>query len=119
MLFKLNVDSEINLVFLHESLVTELFNFIDSDRKYLNVWLSWLSFIKEINDFNSFIKKLITYAFDELKMEKVEISIAFKNYSSRSVCECLEFKGEGIITNSEDLHSKIVDHIIYDLYNNK
>lgn len=178
MLFKLNVDSEINLVFLHESLATELFNLVDSDREYLNTWLSWPPFIKEVNDFNSFIKNsivnfaegksiscaieyenkivgiihlskilnslkkveigywlsskyqgngivtravknLITYAFDELKMEKVEISIAVENHSSRNVCERLDFKREGIITNSENLHGKIVDHIIYGLYNKK
>lgn len=178
MLFKLNVDSEINLVFLHESLAPELFNLVDSDREYLNTWLSWPPFIKEVKDYKLFIKnsivnfaegksmscvieykneivgvvhlskilnslkkvevgywlsskyqgngiitravkKLIEYAFNELKMEKVEISVATENHPSRAVCERLGFKNEGNITNSENLHGKIVDHVIYGLYNEK
>ena len=175
MLFKLNVDSEINLVFLHESLATELFNLVDSDREYLSVWLPWPPFIKKIDDTKSFIKSsiidfaegksmvcaieyreeivgvvsynkilkslkkveigywlsskyqgkgiitksvecLINYAFDKLEMEKVQIAVATENYPSQKVCERLGFKSEGVIKNSENLHGKIVDHIIYGIY---
>lgn len=176
MLFKLNVDSEINLVFLHESLATELFNLVDSDRKHLNTWLPWPPFIKKVDDTKLFIKNsikdfaegksmvcaieyknqivgvtgynkiltslkkveigywlsskyqghgimtravngLIDQAFNKLEMEKVQISVATGNYPSQKVCERLKFKSEGIIKNSENLHGKIIDHIVYGLYN--
>ena len=178
MLFKLDVDSEINLVFLHESLATELFNLVDSDREYLNTWLPWPPFIKKIEGTKSFIKNsitdfaegksmvcaieyknkivgvvgynkiltslkkveigywlsskyqghgimtravkcLINQTFNNLKMEKVQIAVATGNYPSQKVCERLGFKPEGVIKNYENLHGKIVDHIIYGLYNEK
>lgn len=59
--------------------------------------------------------KLIAYAFNELKMEKVQISAAVENESSRKVCERLGFKLEGIISRSENLNGQIVDHAIYGL----
>lgn len=63
--------------------------------------------------------KLIQYAFNELDIEKVQISVAAENIKSRNVCERLGFKLEGIIKNSEKLHDKIVDHAVYGLYKNK
>ena len=178
MLFKLNIDSEINLVFLHESLSAELFNLVDSDRKHLNTWLPWPPFIEKVEDTKSFIKTsivdfaegksmvcaivyknkivgvvsfnkiltslkkveigywlsskyqgngimsravkcLINEAFDDLEMKKVEISVATENYPSQRICERLGFNPEGVIKNSENLHGKIVDHVIYGLYNEK
>ena len=56
---------------------------------------------------------LIQYAFNQLAMQKVQIAVATDNTPSRKVCERLGFKLEGIITNSENLHGKIVDHAIY------
>lgn len=44
---------------MHESLATELFNLVDSDREYLNTWLPWPPSIKKIDDTKSFIKSSI------------------------------------------------------------
>jgi len=41
MLFRHEVDSEVRLVFLQESLAENLFKLIDSDRDYLSEWLPW------------------------------------------------------------------------------
>ena len=62
------------------------------------------------------VEFLITYAFEQLEMEKVEIAAASENQPSRKVCERLGFKLEGIIKNSENLHGKLVDHAIYGIY---
>lgn len=63
--------------------------------------------------------KLIDLAFNELEMEKVQISAATENLSSRKVCERLGFSLEGIISNSENLNGRIVDHAIYGLKREK
>lgn len=175
MLFRQEVDSEINLIMLQESLAEKLFQLVDSDREYLNKWLPWVNHTKTVNDTKVFIKnsivdfaegksmnlaieylneivgvtgyntiykdlkkveigywlsskqqgrgiitksctKLIQHAFNELDIEKVQISVAAENIKSRKVCEKLGFKLEGIIKNSEKLHDKIVDHAIYGMY---
>ncbi|MFA0502952.1 GNAT family N-acetyltransferase, partial [Vibrio sp. 10N.222.46.A1] len=58
----------------------------------------------------------IDIAFNELDMEKVEISAATGNQSSRKVCERLHFTLEGIITRNENLNGRIIDHAIYGLH---
>ncbi|MEZ9514107.1 GNAT family N-acetyltransferase [Vibrio splendidus] len=62
------------------------------------------------------VEKLIDIAFNELDMEKVEISAATGNQSSRKVCERLHFTLEGIITRNENLNGRIIDHAIYGLH---
>ncbi|AXA34774.1 GNAT family N-acetyltransferase [Francisella adeliensis] len=57
--------------------------------------------------------KLIDIAFNELKMQKVQISVAVENLASRAVCKRLGMKLEGIISNAENLNGQIVDHAIY------
>ncbi|MEK2401366.1 GNAT family protein [Vibrio parahaemolyticus] len=61
------------------------------------------------------VSKLIEMAFTELDMQKVEISAAVENQSSRKVCERLGFSLEGVITCSENLNGRVVDHAIYGL----
>lgn len=61
------------------------------------------------------VSKFISYAFNELKMEKIQISAAVDNSSSRKICERLGFKLEGVISNNENLNGQIVDHAIYGL----
>ncbi|OEE37556.1 GNAT family N-acetyltransferase [Vibrio ordalii] len=61
------------------------------------------------------LSKLINYAFTGLDMQKVQISAAVDNQASRSVCERLGFKLEGIITRAENLNGRVVDHAVYGL----
>jgi ribosomal-protein-serine acetyltransferase len=64
-------------------------------------------------------KHLINYAFEELKMQKVQISIATGNLKSRAVCERLGMKLEGIVTNEEKVGDRILDHAIYGIHREK
>lgn len=175
MLFKLNVDPEINLVFLHESLAEQLFKLVDTDREYLSHWLAWPVHIKKAEDYLPFIRDSITkysknealvcaieyknelvgcisynyishslkkveigywlasdsqgkgvmtrcvkfltnHAFNTLKMEKVESSVATGNIPSQNIFKKLGFVEEGIITNYENLNGTIIDHIIFAKY---
>jgi len=59
MLFRLKVDSKINLVFLHESLAEPLFKLVDKDREYLSQWLAWPVHIKTSEDYLPFIRESI------------------------------------------------------------
>ncbi|KQB05453.1 GNAT family N-acetyltransferase [Vibrio anguillarum] len=61
------------------------------------------------------VLKLIDFAFTDLNMEKVQISAARENQPSRNVCERLGFLLEGIITRSENLNGRVVDHAVYGL----
>ena len=61
------------------------------------------------------VLKFISYAFNQLDMEVVQISAAVGNTASRKVCDRLGFKLDGIIKNSENLNGRIVDHAVYSL----
>ncbi len=62
---------------------------------------------------------LIEYAFDELKMDKVQIASAVDNQPSRAVCERLNMNLEGIVTNRERVGDRILDHAIYGIHRNR
>jgi len=91
------------------------FNTINHDLKMVEIGY-WLS---EEYQGNGIITrsaaKLIDIAFSELNIDKVQISAAVENRASRKVCERLGMKLEGIITHSENLNGRIVDHAIYGL----
>jgi ribosomal-protein-serine acetyltransferase len=56
---------------------------------------------------------LVTYAFDELKLNKVEIRCAIGNTRSCAIPQRLGFTQEGIIRQSEWLYDHFVDLILY------
>ncbi|KFN17464.1 GNAT family N-acetyltransferase [Aeromonas bestiarum] len=58
---------------------------------------------------------LIHHAFEEMGMEKVEISAALENEPSRAVCERLGMQQEGISRRAERLADRVVDHVHYGL----
>ena len=63
MLFKHKVDSDINLVFLHESLAEILFELVDKDREYLGKWMPWVDETKSAEDIKQWIARdLVRYA---------------------------------------------------------
>ncbi|MDO6541359.1 GNAT family N-acetyltransferase [Photobacterium sanguinicancri] len=62
---------------------------------------------------------MIDIAFNHLKVEKVQISAAKDNYSSRGVCERLGMNLEGVITNKEVVSGRILDHAVYGLHKPK
>ncbi len=58
-------------------------------------------------------KSLINYAFNHLKLNKVEIRVAFENMRSQSIPERLGFVNEGCIRQAEWLYDCYVDHVVY------
>ncbi|USD66859.1 GNAT family protein [Vibrio sp. SCSIO 43136] len=94
------------------------FNYIDYDLKKVEIgyWLSKAFQGKGI--MTRACKQLIGIAFTELNMDKVEIPVSVGNMPSRGVCERLGFEKEGIITNSENLNGRIMDHVYYSLSRN-
>jgi ribosomal-protein-serine acetyltransferase len=61
-------------------------------------------------------RHLIQYAFRHLEIDKIQISVAAGNLPSRAVCERLEMKLEGIISNEERIGDKLLSHAIYALH---
>ncbi len=58
-MFRKAVDSDINLVFLQESLANDLYELVAHDREYLSKWLPWPPLTKSVDDTKSFIKRSI------------------------------------------------------------
>ncbi len=56
---------------------------------------------------------LINYAFEELKMNRIEIHCATENTRSRAIPEKLGFTLEGILRQSEWRHTRFFDMAIY------
>ena len=104
-------------IFFNEKLVGNVsFNTINHRLKKVEIGY-WLAESVQGNGIMTRVcKKLIEIAFNELEMHKVEISAATENVASRAVCERLGMKLEGIISNSENLNGRIVDHAIYELH---
>ncbi|MEK3779261.1 GNAT family N-acetyltransferase [Paenibacillus sp. FSL R5-0810] len=65
------------------------------------------------------VKALINYAFDELKLNKIEIGVATDNARSRAIPEKLGFKREGEIRDYEYINGRYLDRIIYGLKANE
>jgi ribosomal-protein-serine acetyltransferase len=103
-------------MFYNETLVGNIsFNSIDHDLKKVEIgyWLSANYQGKGI--VSKCVTKLITMAFTDLDMEKVQISVAVDNQPSRRVCERLGFKLEGMITRAENVNGRVLDHAVYGL----
>ncbi|MDP4087033.1 MAG: GNAT family protein [Bacillota bacterium] len=58
-------------------------------------------------------KALTEYAFNDLRLNKVEIRAASGNKKSRSIPERLGYVNEGCIRSTEWLYDHHVDHIVY------
>ncbi|MBT2692051.1 GNAT family protein [Bacillus sp. ISL-55] len=58
-------------------------------------------------------KALTDYAFNHLKLNKVEIRAAEENKKSRGIPERLGFINEGRIRQAEWLYDHYVDHVVY------
>ncbi len=61
------------------------------------------------------VDKLCEIAFRQMGMQKVQLRAAVKNYPSRAVAERLGMTLEGIITRSEKIQGRILDHAVYAL----
>jgi ribosomal-protein-serine acetyltransferase len=60
-------------------------------------------------------RALITYAFGELKLNRIEIRCAEMNQRSKAIPERLGFTREGMIREAEWLYDHYVNHIVYSI----
>ncbi len=60
---------------------------------------------------------VISYLFDELRLNRVEIRAAVQNSKSRAIPERLKFVNEGVIRQAEWLYDHYVDHVVYSMLN--
>jgi len=60
-------------------------------------------------------RQMINYAFDELKLYRIEILVAEKNYRSRSVAERLNFEEEGVLRGYYRHHHEFIDIALYSM----
>lgn len=58
-------------------------------------------------------RTLVDYAFDEWKLNRIEIRCAEGNHKSRGIPERLGFKAEGLLREAEWLYDHYVDHVVY------
>ncbi|MDC5839277.1 MULTISPECIES: GNAT family N-acetyltransferase [Vibrio oreintalis group] len=92
---------------------------IDYDTKCLEIGY-WLSKHHQGNGIvTRVVKHLIDFAFNQLNMEKVQLSAAVENRASRSVAERSGMTLEGVITNQEKIGERILDHAIYGIHRNR
>ena len=89
------------------------FNSISSSNKTASIGY-WLGKGYQGNGIVTKVAKALTdYAFEYLKLNKVEIRAAVKNKKSRSIPERLGFVHEGTIRQAEWLYDHYVDHAVY------
>jgi ribosomal-protein-serine acetyltransferase len=58
-------------------------------------------------------RALVDYAFDEWKLNRIEIRCAEGNRKSRGIPERLGFRAEGLLREAEWLYDHYVDHVVY------
>ena len=56
---------------------------------------------------------LVSHAFDEAQLNRVEIRCAVGNTKSRAIPQRLGFRQEGLLHDAEWLYGHFVDHIVY------
>ena len=58
-------------------------------------------------------RSLVSHAFDEARLNRVEIRCAVGNQKSRAIPQRLGFRQEGLLRDAEWLYDHFVDHIMY------
>lgn len=58
-------------------------------------------------------KALVQIAFQEYKLNKIEIRVATENVKSRAIPQRLGFTEEGTLRSAEWLYDHFVDHVVY------
>ena len=58
-------------------------------------------------------RALVSHAFDDARLNRVEIRCAVGNQKSRAIPQRLGFRQEGLLRDAEWLYDHFVDHIVY------
>lgn len=57
--------------------------------------------------------RLVTHAFSDTRLNRVEIRCAVENHKSRAIPQRLGFQQDGVVRDAEWLYDHFVDHIVY------
>lgn len=89
------------------------FQFIDwiSRYAYIGYWLG--EKYQGLGLMTKACQSMVSYAFDQFHINRVEIRCAVENLKSRAIPERLRFIQEGIIRDGEWLNDHYVDHVVY------
>lgn len=103
-------------IFYQQQLVGNIsFNVIDVTLKKVELGYWLVSRCRGKGIVTKACRAMIDYAFNTLKMEKVELSAATANLASRAVAERLNMTLEGVITHAQLVNGQILDHAVYGL----
>ncbi|MCM3782001.1 GNAT family N-acetyltransferase [Neobacillus mesonae] len=83
----------------------------DTGRTEIGYWLG--STYEGMGLMTKACNTMITHAFNDLDLHKVEIGVATNNTKSRAIPERLGFTQEGVIRSYEVLHNQFHDRVIY------
>ncbi len=61
------------------------------------------------------VERILSYGFDELKLNRIVIKCASENLKSRAIPEKWGFKEEGTEREAAWLHTKFIDHVVYSM----
>lgn len=61
------------------------------------------------------VSSIVTYGFEGLRLNRIEIRVAPENTASRAIPERLRFTEEGRLRQTEKLYDTYMDHIIYSM----
>lgn len=78
---------------------------------YIGYWLS--ASYQGYGIMTRAVSALISHAFDELKLNRIDIRAASDNMRSRAIPERLGFTEEGWLHQTEWLYDHYVDHVVY------
>lgn len=104
-----------NTVILYKSKIAGIagYNEIDTINKIAYIGY-WLGDTYQGNGIMTRVTKALTeYAFEHLKLNRVQITAAVENRKSRAIPERLGFVNEGSIRQAEWLYDHYVDHVVY------
>ncbi|WP_449536848.1 GNAT family N-acetyltransferase [Ferdinandcohnia sp. Marseille-Q9671] len=101
------------IVYKNEIVGVASYNSIDWSNKIAHIGY-WLGQQYQGNGIMTKVAKVLTeYAFETMKLNRVEIRAAVENDKSRAIPERLGFVNEGKIRQSEWLYDHYVDHVVY------
>ena len=91
------------------------YNYIDTDNRKTEIgyWLGASFQGKGL--MTKSCRVLIDYAFNELRLNRVEMQCGVENRRSRKIPEKLGFTEEGVVRQAGWLHDRFVDFVIYGL----
>lgn len=101
-------------IFLHEELVGVIsYNTLDFTHNIgtIGYWLGEMHQGKGM--MTKAVSNFVTYGFEQLKLNRIEIRVATGNKASIAIPERLHFTEEGVLRQAERLYDRYVDHIVY------